>query len=106
MQQSGAFVPALWHLEIANVLIQAEKRGRITESGVFERIDLFQHLPLHTDHQAASSAMPAIASLAKTHRLTAYDATYLELALRRGIPLATKDNALITASKAAGIKAL
>jgi len=95
----GAVVPGLWHLEVANVLLQAEKRGRITGGDVTMRLDLIAALPITTDSETTARAWREILALARAQGLTTYDAAYLELAIRRGLPLQTKDEALIGAAK-------
>ena len=95
----GAVVPGLWHLEIANVLLQAEKRGRITAGDVTMRLDLIAALPITTDSETTDRAWREILALARAQGLTTYDAAYLELAIRRGLPLQTKDEALIGAAE-------
>jgi len=95
----GAVVPGLWHLEVANVLLQAEKRGRITGGDVTMRLDLIAALPITTDSETTARAWREILALARAQGLTTYDAAYLELAIRRGLPLQTKDEALIGAAE-------
>ena len=95
----GAVVPGLWHLEVANVLLQAEKRGRITAGDATMRLDLIAALPITTDSETTARAWREILALARAQGLTTYDAAYLELAIRRGLPLQTKDEALIGAAK-------
>ena len=85
----GAVVPGLWHLEVANVLLQAEKRGRITAGDVTMRLDLTAALPITTDSETTARAWREILALARAQELTTYDASYLELAIRRGLPLQT-----------------
>lgn len=103
---AGGCVPALWLLEVANVLIQAERRGRIDAAGADERLDLLESLPLLVDTEHSATVVRQIIRLARAHRLTSYDATYLELALRRGLPLATLDKALRAAAEAEGVACL
>ncbi|HEX6958289.1 MAG TPA: type II toxin-antitoxin system VapC family toxin [Ferrovibrio sp.] len=95
----GAVVPGLWHLELGNVLLQAEKRGRITASDVAVRLDLIAELPISVDQETTARAWREVLTMARTEGLTTYDATYLELAVRRGLPLLTKDNELAEAAK-------
>ncbi|MDH5479204.1 MAG: type II toxin-antitoxin system VapC family toxin [Nitrosomonas sp.] len=95
LKDSQAFVPNLWHLELGNVLIQAERRKRITATQISARLELFSHLPIVTDTETDSRAFREILLLARTETLTTYDAAYLELVIRRGIPLATQNKALI-----------
>ena len=106
LRDAEAFVPNLWHLEVSNVLIQAEKRGRITASQITSRLNLLNSLPIITDDQTQNRAFREILSLAQNHGLTSYDAAYLELALRRGLPLATNDKALARAAKKVGVEKL
>jgi predicted nucleic acid-binding protein len=80
----GAVVPALWFLECANGLAVAERRGRIDKTGVTRAISLLGQLPLEVDDAAPSRAFDEVLDLARAHRLTTYDAGYLDLALRRG----------------------
>lgn len=106
VRDDGAIVPGLWHLELSNVLLQAEKRGRITASDVAVRLDLIAELPIVTDQETATRAWREILNMARKEGLTTYDATYLELAVRRGLPLLTKDNELIRAAKRLGVDVL
>jgi predicted nucleic acid-binding protein len=102
----GAAVPNLWHLEIANVLLAAERRGRITSADVDIQIGVLAKLPLDLDSATAHAAAGDILALARAHRLTTYDAAYLELALRRRLPLATLDKTLRGAAGRAGVAVL
>lgn len=102
----AAVVPALWHLEVANVLLQAEKRGRILPAGTARFLSLIDALPIEIDHETAFRAGAPGLDFARTHGLTSYDAAYLELAVRRGIPLATMDKALVAACIRIGAEAL
>jgi predicted nucleic acid-binding protein len=99
MKSEEAVVPSLWWFEIRNILIVNERRKRITESdtGVFLR-DL-AGLRIRVDREPEESV---ILRLARTHGLSVYDASYLELALREAIPLATLDAQLTAAARAEG----
>ena len=99
VRNEGAVVPGLWHLEVANVLLQAEKRGRISPGDLAMRLELIAELPIATDTETATRAWREILALARTEGLTTYDAAYLELAMRRALPLQTKDGALIGAAE-------
>ncbi len=99
----GGLVPSLFHLELANVLLQSERRGRISASEVAQRLDLIAQMPIETDPQTAGRAWNDTLSLARAHKLTSYDAAYLELAARKGAKLATKDQALATAANQLGV---
>jgi predicted nucleic acid-binding protein len=104
LPELAPLVPALWHLEIGNVLLMAERRGRITSAQLQEHLALLRGLPLETDDEAPARTLPAVLALAGGHRLTAYDAAYLELAVRRGASLATRDSALARAARSVGVK--
>ncbi len=99
LRNEGALVPNLWHLEVSNVLLQAEKRKRITSTQIATRLDLLVSLPIVSDEESDGRAFREILSLARAQALTTYDAAYLELAIRRGIPLATRDKALLRAAR-------
>ena len=96
-------IPALWFVEVTNVLGMAERRGRLTHTGLRDAVRLLHSLPLSVDEPASLAWYESVIDLMRTHRLTAYDATYLELAIRRGVPLATKDRELLAAAPAAGV---
>jgi predicted nucleic acid-binding protein len=102
----GAVVPALWRLEVANSLTVAVRRGRIDSS--FRRAALgdLEVLDITTDQRTDSSAWSETLNLADRFRLTVYDAAYLELAQRRGLPLAPLDDELGTAAAALGLRLL
>jgi len=90
---------------LSNVLLQAERRGRISTGDVTMRLDLIAQLPILTDQETTIRAWREILTLARAASLTTYDATYLELAMRRGLPLLTKDNELVRAAKRLGVEA-
>jgi predicted nucleic acid-binding protein len=84
---------------MANVLIIAERRKRITSVEVNSHLSFFQTLPIEIDEATVNQAWNGTRILAQAHQLTIYDAAYLELAIRRGLPLATLDTALQSACK-------
>ncbi len=98
LMQSGAWVPGLWRLEVANILEMGVRRGR--HDGAFRDSTLadLALLPIHIDLETDQHAWSQTARLAERHKLTPYDAAYLELALRRNLPLATLDRDLRTAT--------
>lgn len=102
--ESLLWVPALWWYEIANALIGAQRRKRLTEKDRMRLIELYRMLPIQTDIVLDSDAMYRFHSLAMEHELSAYDAAYLELAQRRGLGLATLDRRLHSAALKAGVK--
>ena len=97
------WVPALWLLEIGNMLLNAQRRKRITAVKREELAQAASALRLRIDREPVSIA--AIDLLAARHQLSSYDAAYLELALRRKIPLATLDTALLKAMPKEGVAA-
>jgi len=105
LRDDGALVPTLWHLELGNVLARAEKRGRMTAAQIAAIVELVNRLPIaaDTDH---SRALREVFSLARAESLTTYDAAYLELAMRHGIPLATLDKTLLRAASRVKVKTL
>jgi predicted nucleic acid-binding protein len=102
----AASVPAIWHLEIANVLALSERRGRITRANSSEFIALLETLDVVIDEETPSRALGQVLDLARAEHLTAYDAAYLELAMRLGIPLASKDADLCDAAERLGVSVL
>ncbi|MFN7098580.1 MAG: type II toxin-antitoxin system VapC family toxin [Gammaproteobacteria bacterium] len=97
-------VPPLWHIEIANALLVGERRHVITEAQSIDYLNRLSGLPIVTDDICPSSRRDMVIALAREHQLTAYDATYLELALRRDAVLATFDIELAKAMHNAGGK--
>lgn len=91
LQAETTVVPGLWSLEVANSLYQAERRGRITPQRTTAFIAVLNAMDIETDGESASSAFDRLLTLARMHRLTVYDAAYLDLAVRRGVPVATLD---------------
>jgi predicted nucleic acid-binding protein len=102
----AASVPAIWHLEIANVLALSERRGRITSAKSGEFIGLLGTLGVVVDEETPLRALDRVLDLARAERLTAYDAAYRELAMRLGIPLASKDADLCDAAERLGVSVL
>jgi predicted nucleic acid-binding protein len=103
----GALVPALWPTELANALLVAERRGRITGEQRSAALDEVADLPIAIDERTAALAFSRQASsLAEAHGLTVYDATYLELARRERLPLASLDRALRSAAGRVGVALL
>lgn len=94
----GALVPPLWHYEQANVMAMAIRRGKLTEAELQTVSRLQQSLDIETDEFPLPASMPNVSSLARAHRLTVYDAAYLELAQRHGLLLATLDAELTAAA--------
>ncbi len=101
---ADALIPNLWHLEATNVLLGAEKRREI-EAGEIERfISQLENLPLHVDPLTSHQSFNRIMALSRIYKLSSYDAAYLELAIREGLPLATLDKDLRKAAKKADVE--
>jgi predicted nucleic acid-binding protein len=96
-----AVVPSLWRLEVANVLLVAERRGRSTPAETTRCLSLLDGLPITV--MADGNGIADHVAVARSHGLTAYDAAYLDLAMREGLPLATLDRELAAAARAAGV---
>jgi predicted nucleic acid-binding protein len=103
VRDDGALVPGLWFLELGNVLLQAERHGRITAADVSVRLELISAMPILVDQNTVGRAWNEVLDIARSDRLSVYDATYLELALRRGLPLFTRDKPLAGAARNRGL---
>ena len=103
LADSRALVPALWVVEAANVLHQAEKRKRLSRADVRAFTALLCALPLDIQPAPTAEDAAALVDVAREHDLSAYDACYLLLAMRTGCPLATRDDRLRNAAKRAGV---
>jgi len=104
MKHANAFVPATWGLEVANVLARAEAKGLVTEARSGEFLELLNGVDIVVDAATFAHSLSDTLQLARRYKLSAYDASYLELALRLGMPLATLDEDLLKAAKKAGVK--
>lgn len=101
--RSPMHIPQHWALEVSNGLVMAMKRGRITESEIYEALAFLTVFDFIPDAFTASAAKSTALALAIRHKLTLYDAAYLELALRLGHPLATLDQKLAKAAEEEGV---
>jgi predicted nucleic acid-binding protein len=99
-----AIVPSLWVLEIANGLVQAERRGQLDLAEVERARDLSNYIEVHTDSPRAG--FREIQEIARRHHISAYDAAYLFLALQQRLPLATLDGSLTVAARKSGVAVL
>ncbi len=100
LRSDSAIVPGLWWYELRNVLVIAERRRRLTEHRTTEFLSHIARLAIVLEQ---SSDEAAVLALARRHRLTVYDAAYLELAIRKALPLATLDTALMRAARAESV---
>ena len=103
LADNTALAPSIWPLEVANVLVLAERRGRLTEAQREHWLDFARDLPVEIITPISTRIFVAIARLATDQQLTIYDAAYLDLALREGLPLASLDNRLRAAADNVGV---
>jgi predicted nucleic acid-binding protein len=106
VSETGAVVPTLWRLEVANAFQSAIRRKRLTASYRDRSLNELTRLPIVVDPETDTYAWTTTLRLAERFSLTTYDSAYLELAQRRKLPLATLDSALRAAAMAVGIKVL
>ncbi len=103
---SVALVPSIWPLEVANVLLVSERRKRMSKADSLRFVSLLHELPITIDQPNIDRAFSDVISVAREQGLSSYDAAYLELAMREGVPLATGDDALKRAARRCGVKIL
>ena len=105
VRREGALVPAIWPMEMVNILRVSERRNRIEPSASREFLDMLSELDIRVDSSLNTAGdMATLYETAGKSSLTAYDASYLRLALTTGLPLAAKDGKLKEAAKIAGVK--
>ena len=104
LMKANALVPNLWHLEATNVLLGAEKRAEINEGEIERFISQLENLPIQVDPLTAHQSFSRTLALSRIYNLSSYDAAYLELAIREGLPLATLDTALKKAATKADVE--
>lgn len=96
-------VPGIWALEVANVLVKAQAKGLVTEASSAAFVRLLQNMAINADPHTATYALSNTLQLARRFKLSSYDASYLELAMREGLPLATLDGDLRSAMRQTGV---
>jgi predicted nucleic acid-binding protein len=104
MEDSSAIVPVIWGLEVANVIARAEANNQITQAQSQAFLELVGSIKIEVDTDTFTYALSNTLDLARRYRLTAYDASYLDLAMRLDLPLATLDENLQKAASKAGVK--
>jgi predicted nucleic acid-binding protein len=104
MKQDNALVPVTWGLEVANVIARAEAKGIVTEARSDAFLEMLEGVDIDVDLATFGRSLSDTLHLARRYKLSSYDASYLELALRLGMPLATLDDDLLKAAKKAGVK--
>ena len=103
LEEGEAVAPAIWPLEVGNVLLVAERKGRLGKADVVRFLELVSNLPLFVEQESPKRMLTDIIGLARDLRLSTYDASYLDLAMRSGLPLATQDKLLAKAAKKCGV---
>lgn len=104
MAGAEVVVPGVWGLEVANVLARAEAKGLTTEARTETFVGMLNRMDISTDSATSVQALSGILQLARRYNLSSYDASYLELAMREDLPLATLDDDLRRAAQRAGVK--
>jgi predicted nucleic acid-binding protein len=99
LASAEAFVPAIWPLEGGNVLLVAERKRRLSQASVVRFLELVGGLPITVEQETPERMLKEIVSLAREQGLSTYDASYLDLAMRLDLPLATQDTSLSKAAK-------
>ena len=102
--ETSALVPVTWGLEVSNVLARAEAKGLVREVQSEAFLEMLEAMDIGADRATFSKALSDTLQIARRYRLSAYDASYLELAMREGLPLATLDEDLQKAARKAGVK--
>ena len=99
LEEATAFAPSIWPLEVGNVLLVAERRKRLSEADSRRFIALLSDLPIIVEQEPPERMIHEILALARKHKLSSYDASYLDLAMRKGLSIATIDENLIAAAE-------
>lgn len=97
-------VPALWPLEVANAITVLRRRRKLTADEARSAIQIVRELPATIDHEAATMAFTRLVDLASEHELTIYEAAYIELAIRKRLPLATNNAQMKQAAMRSGVE--
>ena len=103
LEESTAIAPEIWPLEVSNVLVVAERRKRMTKADSVRFQELLQELPIQVEISTPQRIFGPVLDLAREQNLSTYDASYLDLAMRTGLPIATLDDALKQAATRCGI---
>jgi predicted nucleic acid-binding protein len=106
LTEAMAYVPSVWPLEVVNVLLAAERKKCISEADSVRFISLLSQLPIVVEYESPEKAMKDLLGLARAHSLSSYDASYLDLAMKKGLPLATLDEKLRKAAEATKVALL
>ncbi|MBN1292467.1 MAG: type II toxin-antitoxin system VapC family toxin [Candidatus Latescibacteria bacterium] len=99
LSEYTALVPSIWPLEVVNVLLVAERRKRIKQTDSIRFINLLAQLPIIAEHDCPDKRMMELLTLGRINNLSSYDASYLDLAIRKNCPIATLDKKMTEAAK-------
>jgi predicted nucleic acid-binding protein len=99
LEEATAMAPSIWPLEVGNVLLVAERKKRLSEADSMRFVTLLSELPIIVEQEPPERMMHEILMLAREHKLSSYDASYLDLAMRKGLSIATIDKNLVAAAK-------
>lgn len=94
LEKYEALAPSIWPLEVVNVLLVSERRGRLTEADSVRFLTLIDELPISVQQETPDRMLKEILALARKCYISSYDASYLDLAMRYGVPIATQDSGL------------
>lgn len=103
LSDTRVIAPSIWPLEVANAVVVAERRRRVVEADIIRFIALIEGLPVGIEEQVAERVLHRVLALTREQGLSSYDAAYLELAMRRGLPIATLDVPLRQAAGRVGV---
>jgi predicted nucleic acid-binding protein len=107
LEEFSAFVPAIWPLEVCNevcnVLLVVERRNRISQADSFPFISLLTEFPIYVEQKSPERMFGELFALARECKISSYDATYLDLAMRKGLSLATMDKKMILAARTCSV---
>jgi predicted nucleic acid-binding protein len=104
--QHGGAAPAIWHWEVVNAMLRNERAGRLRAASMTAALAMLDQIPLAVETEDAEAATARLLPLARAERLSLFDAAYLDLALRSGLPLATLDGGLASAAARHGVALL
>lgn len=99
LEQYEAITPSIWPLEVGNVLLVAERKGRLTKADNIRFLNLINDLPITVQQETPDRMLKEILALARACGISSYDASYLDLAMKNGLPIATQDSGLKKAAK-------
>jgi predicted nucleic acid-binding protein len=103
LTDAAAIVPSIWPLEVLNVLLVAERQQRLQQKDSARFLALLSQLPIMVDQSRLEGRMGELLVLGRANQLSSYDASYLDLAMRQGVPIATLDQKLMAAARSVAV---